>query len=77
MNVVTVTVGVACVAYGIVTIVLRAKKPELFRKLGPMREKLGATAGTALHFIGYSLLPIGAGILFILRGLQGYSLLGE
>jgi hypothetical protein len=74
MNVFTVAVGVLCLAYGVVTLFLRAKKPELFRKLGPMKERLGATAGTALHVVGYSLVPIGAGILFIVRGVQGHSL---
>jgi hypothetical protein len=74
MNPVTLTVGVLCVAYGIATFILRATKPQFFRKLGPMRERFGHGVGTGVHVVGYSIMPLAAGVLFILMGLRGQSL---
>jgi hypothetical protein len=73
VNLVTVLVGVAMVVFGLATLVLRQVKPESFRKLGPRRERFGHGLGTAIHVVFYSLVPIGAGIFFILRGLAGQS----
>ena len=74
MNVTTVLVGAAMVAFGLVTLVLRQVKPAAFRKLGPMRERFGRRAGTLIHVIFYSLLPIGAGISFVMKGLAGQAI---
>lgn len=74
MNVTTVVAGAAMIAYGLMTLVVRQVKPGAFRKLGPMRERFGDRAGTLIHVIGYSLVPIGAGVLFVMKGLAGEAL---
>ena len=74
MNLTTVLFGVAMVAFGLVTVVLRQVKPSAFRKLGPMRERFGHAAGTLIHVIAYSLVPIGAGIWFVMRGFEGQAI---
>jgi hypothetical protein len=73
MNLPSVLVGVAMIAFGLTTLVLRQVKPEAFRKLQPMRERFGHVLGTTIHVVFYSLVPIGAGIVFIIRGVAGQS----
>lgn len=73
VNVATVLIGVAMVAFGLATLVVRQVKPAAFRKLGPMRERFGYGLGTTIHVVFYSLVPIGAGIVFIIRGVAGQS----
>ena len=70
MNQVTVGMGILAVGFGIFTAVARATKPEWFRKLGPMKEKFGEKGGWLIHFVGYTLVPIGLGVLWILKGLS-------
>jgi len=73
MNLLTVLIGVAMIVFGVVTLVLREVKPAAFAKLEPMRQRFGHVPGTTIHVIGYSLVPIGAGAVFIMRGLAGQS----
>jgi hypothetical protein len=73
MNLAGVLIGVAMVAFGLATLVLRQVKPAAFRKLQPMRERFGYVLGTIIHVVFYSLVPIGAGIVFIIRGIAGES----
>jgi hypothetical protein len=40
-----------------------------------MKEKYGEKAGTAIHTISYTILPIIVGIIFIIVGLMGESIL--
>ena len=69
MNSVTFGMGILAVGYGVFTGVAREKKPEWFRKLGPMKEKFGDKGGWLIHFVGYTLVPIGLGVLWIVKGL--------
>lgn len=75
MNLLTVLIGVAMMTYGLITLVLRQIRPAAFHKLEAMRQRFGNVPGTAIHVIAYSLVPIGAGIVFIIRGLAGHSFL--
>lgn len=63
------------IAFGVATLILRQVKPAAFHKLEPMRQRFGNIPGTTIHVIAYSLVPIGAGIVFIIRGLAGQSFL--
>lgn len=74
MNFITIGVGVAATIFGITTIVIRFKNPGTFKKLEPMRNFWGKKLGYTIHFVGYSLVPIGAGIFFIVRGIHGRSI---
>ncbi len=60
-------IGAAAIAYGAFTFWARAKKPQSMRKLEPMKKMWGARAGYTMHVVGYSVLPIGVGISFLLK----------
>lgn len=53
---------------------LRFTHPGKFGKLQAMKQKFGDTAGTVIHTIAYSVVPIIAGIIFIIQGSRGLSL---
>jgi hypothetical protein len=74
MNPVTVLVGIAAIGYGLYTAWARRTRPERFRKLDPMKKFWGARGGQVVHIVGYTVMPIVVGIIFILIGLQGGSL---
>jgi hypothetical protein len=76
MNPVTTIIGVLAVCYGLYTTWARArvKKAEQFAKLDAMKKRWGEKAGTAIHVIAYTVVPIVFGIVMIIRGLQGGSL---
>jgi len=74
MDYLTFGLGVAMCGFGAFTSVVYFVKPSLLGKLEPMKERWGPGAGMALHVTGYVILPITAGIVFILRGLQGQSI---
>jgi len=63
--------GILALGFGLTTLVLRQVKPEVFHKLGPMKERWGDAAGTAIHVVGYSVIPIVAGIVWLMAGLGG------
>jgi len=71
MNFITIGVGIAAAIFGIITIVIRIKKPSSFKKLEPMQNFWGKKLGYIIHFVGYSLVPIGVGIFFIFSGIHG------
>ena len=74
VNYVSVGVGAAALGWGIFSVYLRIKDPYRLGKLAAMQKALGGAAGTALHFISYTLLPLAVGIVFIALGLQGKSI---
>jgi len=59
--------GPAALLYGLFTLVLRFVAPQsrLFSKLEPMRTRWGHGPGTALHWFGYTLLPLFAGSVMV------------
>jgi hypothetical protein len=65
-----VILGIGALGFGIYTIYVRQTSPEKFAKLSAMKEKWGAAAGTIVHWIAYTLVPIAAGIVFLFRGLS-------
>ncbi|HEU0264724.1 MAG TPA: hypothetical protein VFR01_03255 [Geobacterales bacterium] len=68
MDFMSIGIGVAGVLYGIYAAVARVRTPEKFWKLEPMKKFWGERAGLAIHFLGYTVVPIVIGVLFILRG---------
>lgn len=75
MNLVSILVGVAAVAFGAYTAWARVRTPEHFKKLQPMKELWGERAGVIVHFAGYTLMPILLGLYIIYTGLRGGSFL--
>ncbi len=39
--------------------------PAFYRELAPMRQRWGNIVGTILHILGYTVAPLGFGILFL------------
>ncbi len=74
MNWITIAIGTFALGFGLYTIYVRVISPENFGKLAAMRNQFGDTAGTVIHTVAYSVLPIVAGIIFIILGIQGGAL---
>ena len=74
MNPLTFGIGAAAIVYGLFTLVARAKWPQMFKQLQPMKDRWGPRAGLAVHFVGYTVLPIAFGIYAVRAGLAGASL---
>ena len=75
MDPVTIGLGVFGLGFGGYTSLLRFTNPAKLGKLEPMRQKFGATAGTAIHLVAYSVAPIAFGVVMLVAGLQGVSVL--
>ena len=61
--------GALFIILGIITLVLRRSKPEQFKKLAPMQERMGK-AGYILHVVSYSIMPIIWGAYILHRSLE-------
>ena len=57
------------VVYGIATLVVRKFAPHRFWKLEPMKKRWGERAGVTIHVLGYTVLPLVVGAVFLIRGL--------
>jgi UPF0716 family protein affecting phage T7 exclusion len=75
MNYTTLAIGLLALFFGICTLFLRVKHPGAFRKLNAMKARYGEKAGTAIHTISYTVIPIIAGIIFIIIGFMGEAIL--
>jgi hypothetical protein len=71
MNIITLALGIIFFGFGVFSIILRIKSPEKFGKLEAMKNKFGDRGGIVIHIIFYSVLPILAGIVFIVCGILG------
>lgn len=77
MDPVTVAVGVLAICFGAYTVWARSTRPEQFKKLEPMKKLWGEKAGLAVHFVAYTALPVGFGIMLVMQGMNGHSLFGQ
>lgn len=73
MDPITLLFGIVALAYGVYTLWARAAKPESFGKLQSMQSTFGKAAGTFIHFIMYTVVPIVAGIIALILAFQGKS----
>jgi hypothetical protein len=53
---------------------MRIRSPEKFGKLDAMKEKFGDKAGQVIHVVSYTILPLLAGITFLVSGFLGVNL---
>lgn len=74
MNIITVIIGVGAIVFALYTGFLRARQPAKLGKLQAMKKQLGVTAGTLVHLIAYTILPLVAGAIFVFSGIQGVAL---
>jgi hypothetical protein len=59
-------IGILALLYGLYTIYLRARKDsKAWGKLEKMKEVYGEKAGTVIHIISYTIVPIAVGIVGI------------
>jgi hypothetical protein len=75
MNQVTLAIGVFAIGFGAYTAWARVKRPETLKKLEPMKNHWGEKAGVAIHFVAYTVVPVFFGIVTVINGLNGGSLL--
>jgi len=61
--------GIIAAGYGIFTIVIRIMKKEdkFFVKYEAMKRQYGNAAGTIIHILGYTVVPLAVGIYFIIK----------
>ena len=74
INWITVAIGAVSAAYGAYTFWARKNTPEKFAKLAKMRKFYGEKIGTAVHTLGYTVLPLVIGCVLVYLGLRGVSL---
>jgi hypothetical protein len=68
---VNLVLGVAAIVYGLYTAYVRATTPEKLAKLEAMRRQWGEHAGTAVHVVGYTVVPILIGVALVASALLG------
>ena len=62
------------IAYGFFVLTLRIKNDtSKLSKLAKMKEIMGEKKGSVIHLIGYAILPMAAGIVFVIMGFKGVS----
>lgn len=62
--------GIAAVGYGLYTAYARVKTPGQFAKLEAMKKQWGDQAGTIVHVVGYTIVPIVVGVVLIIGALK-------
>ena len=67
MNVVLILAGLAIIFYGVYVGVIRKRSPDKLKKLGAMQKSFGNRAGYAVHFVFYTLVPVGFGLAILGR----------
>jgi hypothetical protein len=76
MNPITVAVGALICCYALWALAMRLRgRDDKFRKLEPMRQFWGDRLGSAIHYVGYVLVPLGVGIAVVFAGARGVDLL--
>lgn len=69
-------IGILALLYGLYTIYLRVRKDsKAWGKLEKMKEAYGEKAGTIIHIISYTIVPIAVGIVGIVAYCLGIKVL--
>lgn len=61
--------GVLALGFGLYTMYVRATSPNKLGKLDAMKKQWGEQAGTIVHVVGYTVLPIIVGLVLIVTSL--------
>jgi len=59
--------GFFAIAFGLFTLIARHFAPHQFAKLEPMKEKFGEKGGLFIHFLGYTVMPLIVGGIFLYK----------
>ena len=65
--------GVLAIVYGIYSYIQRKTAPEKIEKLQTMIERNGEKIGHSIHLVGYTIMPIIAGILLFIGHFRGLA----
>ncbi len=57
--------GVLAIVYGIYSYIQRKTAPEKIEKLQTMIERNGEKMGHSIHLVGYTIMPIIAGLMLL------------
>ncbi|MBN2442302.1 MAG: hypothetical protein JXJ04_13190 [Spirochaetales bacterium] len=71
MNIWKMTIGFIVFGYGIFTLIVRIINPAQFRKLKALQMTMGKKTGMIIHIIGYTILPLIFGGVFMFAGIFG------
>ena len=71
MDLSSIAIGSAAILYGLYLAYARRSSPESLGKLVAMKERWGPVAGSRIHLVAYTGLPVALGILLIFRGVSG------
>jgi hypothetical protein len=63
--------GVLAIVYGLYSYYQRKVAPENIEKLQSMIERNGEKMANTIHLVGYTILPIVAGLLLLLAEFRG------
>ncbi len=63
--------GVLGIVYGLYSFIQRKVAPEKIEKLQSMIERNGEKMGHTIHLVGYTILPIIAGLLLLFSHFRG------
>jgi len=75
VNYITIGIGVLMVMFAVYVMYLRFNNDNAkLGKLVKMKEMWGEKKGSVFHYIGYVLVPILLGIVFIALGFMGTSI---
>lgn len=69
-----ILIGAAAIIFGIYTTYIRATNPAKLGKLEAMKKQWGEGAGTVIHVVAYTVIPIVFGIIMIIFGIRGGAL---
>lgn len=75
MNTTTLVIGVAILLFGVYTTVMRFLQPQKMAKLEALKDLFGDKTGNLIHLGAYSVIPLLAGVIFVIAGVKGISLL--
>ncbi|RYF37468.1 MAG: hypothetical protein EOO38_26225 [Cytophagaceae bacterium] len=73
MNYFSLALGAFALGYGLYSIYARLKHPEKFGKLEAMKQQFGPRAGSLIHVISYTVVPILFGLSMLLAGFNGVA----
>ena len=76
MNTTTIVIGTAVFLFGVYTSAMRYLRPQKLGKLAALQQLFGEKTGNLIHLLSYAMLPLAAGVIFLLAGLRGISLFG-
>lgn len=74
MNTTTIIIGTAVFLFGLYSAILRILRPQKLGKLSALKELFGDSTGNLIHLATYAVLPLIAGVIFLIAGFKGVSL---